>query len=97
MKKTIKLAAILLTSSMMLSSCYVYTVVVGNGPKGNQQTTKWNQYVLFGLAPVGVSDAKQMASGATDYSVTTKHSFVNYLCTGITFGIWAPTVTTVTK
>jgi hypothetical protein len=48
------LVAILLCSS--LSSCYVYTTVVGSGAKGNQEITKWNHYVIYGLAPVGVSN-----------------------------------------
>ncbi|MPT35347.1 MAG: hypothetical protein E2604_09730 [Flavobacterium sp.] len=82
---------------MLLTSCYTYTSVVGKGAQGNQQTTKWNHYVIYGLAPVGVSDSKQMAGGAQDYTVTTKQSFVNGLISAITFGIYTPTVTTVTK
>ncbi|AWH85327.1 hypothetical protein HYN59_09440 [Flavobacterium album] len=97
MKKAIKMSAMALVAGMMLTSCYTYTTVVGDGAKGNQSTTKWNHYVLWGLAPVGVSDAKQMAGGAEDYTVTTRQSFVNGLLSGITFGIYSPTTTTVTK
>jgi hypothetical protein len=53
--------------------------------------------VLFGLAPVGVSDSKQMADGAENYTVNTRQSFVNGLVAGLTFGLYAPTTTTVTK
>jgi len=87
----------LLIVVMFLSSCYCYTSVVGSGAQGSTKTTKWNHYLIQGLIPVGVSDSKQMAGGATDYTVFTRHSFLNGLLAGITFGLYAPTTTTVTK
>jgi len=81
----------------LLTSCYAYTSVVGEGAKGDQKITKWNHYVIEGLVPVGVSDSKAMAGGAKDYTVFTRMSFVNGLIGGITFGIYTPTTTTVTK
>lgn len=92
-----RMIAIVFGSSMLLTSCYSYTSVVGNGAQGNNQTTKWNHYVIYGLAPVGVSDSKQMAGGSENYTVHTRQSFVNGLVSAITFGIYTPTVTTVTK
>lgn len=74
-----------------------YTSIVGKKSQGQNQTTQWNHYVIYGLAPVGVSNSKQMADGATDYSVHTRQSFVNGLVSAITFGIYTPTTTTVTK
>ncbi len=82
---------------MTFTSCYNYTSIVGKGPQGNQQVKKWNNYILFGLVPVGVSDSKQMADGASDYSVLVSHSFITGLIGGLTFGIYTPTTTTVTK
>jgi hypothetical protein len=96
-KKIFKLIGGVLLCSTLLTSCYTYTSVVGEGAKGNQEVTKWNHYVLFGLAPVGVSDSKALAAGASDYTVTTRHSFVNGLVAGLTFGIYTPTTTTVKK
>lgn len=96
-KNSMKTMAILFASSMLLSSCYSYTSVVGEGAKGNSQTTKWNHYVVYGLAPVGVSDSKQMANGAENYTVHTRQTFVNGLVSGLTFGLYTPTTTTVTK
>ncbi|MBO0930823.1 Bor family protein [Fibrella sp. HMF5036] len=81
----------------LMSSCFTYTTVVGKGGQSGQSVSKWNNYVIGGLIPVGVSDPKMMANGATDYTVVTSHSFVNLLVQGITFGIYAPTTTTVTK
>lgn len=96
-KKSMKIMAIVFTSSILFTSCYSYTSVVGTGAQGNQQTTQWNHYVVYGLAPVGVSDSKQMANGADNYTVFTRQSFVNGLISGLTFGIYTPTTTTVTK
>lgn len=97
MKRSIKTIAVLFAAAMLLSSCYSYTSVVGKGAQGNQKTTKWNHYVVYGLAPVGVSDSKQMANGAENYTVHTRQSFVNGLVSALTFGFYTPTTTTVTK
>ena len=96
-KKSMKMTAIVFASSMLLSSCYSYTSVVGSGNEGYHETTKWNHYVVYGLAPVGVSDSKQMADGAENYTVHTRQSFVNGLVSALTFGLYSPTTTTVTK
>ena len=71
--------------------------MVGSGAQGNNEKTNWNHYVILGLAPVGVSNSKQMADGAENYTVYTRQSFVNGLVSAITFGIYTPTTTTVTK
>jgi len=97
MKRAIKVTAMAFAMGMMLTSCYTYTTVVGKGAQGSTEVKKWNHYVIYGLVPVGVSDAKEMAGGASDYNVTVKHSFVNGLLNGITFGIYSPTTTIVTK
>ena len=96
-KRSTKMMSILFVSAILLTSCYSYTSIVGEGAKGNVQSTKWNHYVLYGLAPVGVSDSKQMADGVNDYTVHTRQSFVNGLISGLTFGIYSPTTTTVIK
>ena len=96
-KKTIKMMTIAFAASLLLTSCYSYTSEVGEGAQGNNQTTKWNHYVIYGLAPVGVSDSKQMAGGAENYNVRTRQTFVNGLVSSLTFGIYTPTTTTVTK
>ncbi len=88
---------IIFASSMLLTSCYTYTSVVGEGAQGNSDTTKWNHYVIAGLAPVNVSDSKEMADGAKNYTVKTRQTFINGLISGVTFGIYTPTTTTVTK
>lgn len=96
MRNPVKFFAIIAATSL-LSSCYSYTSIVGKGAQGNTQVTQWNHYVIGGLAPVGVSDSKQMAGGAQNYTVFTRHSFVNGLIAGLTGGLYTPTTTTVTK
>ena len=97
MKKTIINLTLLFTVAIMFSSCYCYTNVVGSGAQGGTKVTKWNHYLIDGLIPVGVSDSKQMAGGATNYTVFTRQSFVNGLLSGITLGLYTQTTTTVTK
>lgn len=96
-RKSMKMMMVLCASSLLLTSCYSYTSVVGTGAQGNSQTTEWNHYVIYGLGPVGVSNSKTMAGGADNYTVHTRQSFVNGLISAITFGIYTPTTTTVTK
>ncbi len=96
-KKSLKMMTVLFASSMLLTSCYSYTSVVGEGAQGNKQTTEWNHYVIYGLAPVGVSDSKEMSGDAEDYTIHTRQSFVNGLVSALTFGLYTPTTTTVTK
>jgi len=88
---------IIFASSILLTSYYSYTCVVGSGAKGNQEATKWNHYMIAGLAKVDVSDSKQMADGAENYTVHTRMTFWNGLLAGLTFSIYTPTTTTVTK
>ncbi|MBP6385427.1 MAG: Bor family protein [Pseudarcicella sp.] len=97
MKRKFKVMSIAFAMSVMLSSCFSYTSIVGKGAQGNTQVTKWNHYVIGGLAPVGVSDSREMAGGATDYTVHTRQSFINGLIASLTFSIYTPTTTTVTK
>jgi hypothetical protein len=97
MNRTFKIMTVVLVTTTMLTSCFSYTSIVGKGAQGNAQVTKWNHYVIGGLAPVGVSDSKSMAEGATDYTVHTRQTFVNGLIAALTFSIYTPTTTTVTK
>lgn len=97
MKKIAKIFTVAFAASMLLTSCYTYTTVVGKGAQSSAEVKEWNHYILFGLAPVGVSDAAEMAGGAKDYTVKTEQSFVNGLVSALTFGLYSPTTTTVTK
>jgi Bor protein len=95
--RLLKLVAGSLLCMVMMSSCYTYTTMVGEGAKGTTEVKEWNTYFLFGLIPANTADAKVMAAGAKDYNVKTQQTFVNGLLYCITFGIYTPTTTTVTK
>lgn len=96
-KRSIKLLAIIFATSMLLTSCYSYTTVVGNGGQGGEETTSWNHYLIYGLVPVGVSNPSNMNDGASNYTVHTRQTFLNGILHAITAGIYSPTTTTVTK
>ena len=93
----IKLLSIALVSSFVLSSCFTYTTVVGDGAKEKDEVTQWNHYFLWGLADGTISDPAALAGDSKDYKVKTEQTFVNGLVNVLTLGIYAPTTTTVTK
>ncbi len=96
-KSVLKFMATAFVSSLLMTSCYSYTSVVGNGAQGNSSVTKANHYLIGGLVSVGASDSKAMAGGAKDYTVHTRQTFLDGLLMVITGGIYTPTTTTVTK
>lgn len=96
-KRIIKMSVGLLLCSFLFTSCYTYKTTVGEGAKGTQTVQKWNHYMLGGLVRVKLSDPKKMAGDTKDYTVKTKQSFVNGLVTVVTFYIYSPTTTYITK
>ena len=96
-RKTLRNASLYVVMLLVLNSCYSYTSVVGKGAQGDTKVVKNNTYFIHGLVKTKQSNPKEMADGATNYTVETKHTFLNGLLTAITFGIYAPTTTTVTK
>ncbi len=97
MKKTIINFFFVLSISLLMSSCYTLTYSVGEGSKTGIEVKQKNHYLIYGLAPVGTSDPTEMAGGATDYTVTIQHTFVDGLINAITFGIYTPTTTKVVR
>jgi len=97
MKRTILSAAILVASLGLFSSCYTYTATVGKGAQSGTQITKKNHYLLSGLIPINPVDAKTLAGNAENYTVTVKHKFIDGFIASLTFGIYSPTTTIITK
>ena len=87
----------MLVSSFLMTSCFTYTSVIGEGAQCNKEVNAWNHYVVYGVAPVSISDSNELADGAENYEVTTEQTFVNGLISAITFGIYTPTTTTIKK
>lgn len=83
--------------TLSMTSCYTYTFTVGSGAQSNVQVKKMNHYLIYGLAPISTSNPKEMAGGAENYTVTVTHTFVDGLLNALTWGIYTPTTTIVTK
>jgi len=88
---------LILGASFLLTSCFTHTYNVGRGAQSGVSVTERNHYLIGGLVPLATSDPAQMAEGAQDFNVRTRLSFVDGLLSGLTFGIWTPTTTTVTR
>jgi hypothetical protein len=97
MKKVLFNSFLVVSLSLMLTSCYTYTYSVGNGAQTGVVVKEKNHYLIYGLAPISTSSPTEMAGGAKDYDVKIEHTFVDGLLNAITFGIYNPTTTTVTK
>ncbi|WP_114749210.1 Bor family protein [Pleomorphovibrio marinus] len=97
MKKILIQTSLLLFIVGSLSSCYTQSYMVGEGPQKGVETVEKSHYLIYGLAPIKTADPVKMASGASDYSVTIQHSFVDGLLNAITFGVYSPTTTKVMK
>ncbi len=72
--KALFLALVMLVS---FTSCYTLEHQVGQGANSGNSVEKRQWYVLWGLVPINEVDSKAMADGATDYTIETKHTFVD--------------------
>ena len=77
--KKLQSIAFALAIMLMVSSCYTMNHTVGNGGAGSETVVKKQWYALWGLVPINQADTKEMAAGATDYTITTEASFVDGL------------------
>jgi len=80
-----------------MASCYTLTYTVGDGSKTGEVIKKKNHYLVYGLAPLKMSDPTKMAGDAKNYDVTIKHTFVDGLLNVLTSGLYTPTTTIVIK
>ncbi len=96
MKKGFVKTGLVALCVILFTSCYTTTSTVGRGATTGATKSQWNHFVIGGLAPVSVKDSKELAGNATDYTVKTSQTFVCGLISCLTFGIYTPTVTTVT-
>ena len=71
--------------------------LVGEGAKTGIEVKEKNHYLIYGLAPVKISDPTKMAGDAKDYTVTIQHTFVDGLLNALTGGIYTLTTTIVKK
>lgn len=82
---------------LSMASCYTLTYTVGTGTQTGETIKKKNHYLIYGIAPLKTSDPIKMAGDAKNYQVTIKHTFVDGLLNLLTYGLYTPTTTIVTK
>src|SRR5690554_5812709 len=97
MKKNMLNLAFILGLLITTTSCYTYTFSVGDGAQTGLEVKKMNHYLIYGLAPVSVTDPNVLAGNAENYDVTIQHTFVDGLINAITLGIYSPTTTIIRK
>ncbi|MCS6917555.1 MAG: Bor family protein [Chitinophagales bacterium] len=97
MKRKATVLTVLVFISFFLSSCYTYSITIGKGPQTGVELRKMNHYLLYGLAPVGTSNVKEMVGDAENYQIVIQHTFVDGLISAITLGLYTPTTTIVKK
>ncbi len=97
MKRTILNLLVVISLSLVMTSCYTLTYNVGNGAQTGVEITERNHYFVLGLASVKTSNPIQMAGNAKDYTVTTEITFIDGLIAALTAGIYTPTTTKITK
>jgi hypothetical protein len=97
MKKTGSKFLTITAMAILLASCYSHTYTVGEGSTTGVVVKEKNHFAVYGLAKIKTSSPTEMAGEATDYEVNTQHSFVDGLINSLTFGLYNPTTTTVTK
>jgi hypothetical protein len=82
-------AAIVLLATVSLSGCYHATVDTGLAPSGQTIQEAWAPGFLWGLVgPPTVETAARCPAGVA--RVDTRHSFLNQLVMGLTFGLFTP-------
>lgn len=97
MKRNVLLLISFFASIILLNSCYTYSYSVGKGAQTGKTVSKKNHYVIYGLVPIKTSDPTAMAGDAKDYDIQISHTFVDGLINSLTFGVYNPTTTKVTK
>lgn len=76
--------------TLVCSSCYTQSFLVGGGAKGTQEETAQTWFVAFGLANVSNTNIAAMAKGANSYTVITQRTFVDGLINGILYQLAGP-------
>ncbi len=82
--KNFKLIVASLFLSLIMASCMTLEHTVGTGAKGNTVVEKKQWYALWGAIPINKVDSKEMAQGATNYTIKSQFKFVDYVITYFT-------------
>ncbi|MFI3315205.1 MAG: Bor protein [Rikenellaceae bacterium] len=98
MKRKITNLSIIIATAVMLQSCYSTRLYVGDITTTEplvEVNKVWNHHVLFGLVPLENASMKasEYVNDAPSYMIKTNTNVLNYIVSGVTFGIYTPTQT----
>lgn len=65
--------------TMLFGGCFTMTHVVGDGSKTATTETARQWYILWGLVPLNKVDSKSMAGGATNYTIVSEYTAVDFI------------------
>ena len=84
MYKTFAVIVILALVVSSFSGCFTMNHVVGKGSQTGavQQDRQW--YILWGLVPLNKIDTHTMAGGASDYTIKTEYTPLDFLINIVT-------------
>ncbi len=85
MKKLLLLAFV-----FTMTSCYTTKIVVGEGAIGSQTIKLKQTHLINGLLSFEIPEMKQIID-KENYTIITKHSFIDLALNSFTFGIYTPT------
>tara|TARA_B100000809_G_scaffold4361_1_gene4614 strand:+ start:35173 stop:35466 length:294 start_codon:yes stop_codon:yes gene_type:complete len=97
MKKSFLNFVAIVGLSVVLTSCFSQTYTVGNGAKTGVTVKEKNHFLVLGLIPIDTASPTEMAGESKDYTVNNQQSFVDGFLGLLTFGIYTPSSTSVTK
>lgn len=86
----------MLCAVLLMASCYTSNVYVGKMKPNTpavKVSTKHNSHFIGGLIGQGNVKGKDYVDGAKDYMVKHQITFLDYVLSGITMGIYTPSTT----
>ena len=75
---------------LMLTSCYTTKIIVGEGAQGNNTINFKQTHLINGLFSFDIPEMKKIID-KENYTIITKHSFIDLALNSFTFGIYSPT------
>lgn len=78
-----------------LAGCMSHHHVIGTGPSIDRKVSK-RQIYLLSLIPINDVDAKALAKGSDNYEIYTRANVLDYIISGLTWGLITTRKVTVT-
>ena len=84
MQKTLVVILLLVLCMSLFAGCFTMKHVVGSGSQSGVAETDRQWYILWGLVPLNTVDSKTMAGGATNYTIKTEYTALDFLINIVT-------------